>query len=100
MNSSLAPPGPVVRNSLMTTFVAEPLEGLVAVGVKVGVPVTPVPVGVGVPVFVAVGVPVAVAVFVGVPVSVGVLVGVGVGRIVPHRLNGDEKFLGLLGFIN
>jgi hypothetical protein len=61
----------------MTTLVAEPAEGLVAVGVKVGVPAGPVAVGVGVPV--AVGVEevfVAVGVFVGVPVSVEVGVGV------------------------
>src|SRR5690349_1622085 len=70
MNSSLAPFGPVVRNSLMTTPVADPDDAvLVAVGVLVEVPVA-------VGVFVGVPVLVAVAVLVGVPVSVSVAVSV------------------------
>ena len=61
-----------MRNSLITTLVAEPLEGLVAVGVKVGVLVATPPVGVEVGVFVAVGVgQVTQGVAVGVRVGVG-----------------------------
>jgi hypothetical protein len=93
MNSSLAPRGPLVRNSLITTLVDIPEDVLVAVAVFVAVPVA-VAVLVAVPVFV--GVPVSV----GVPVLVAVLVGVEVGRMTPHKLNGDAKFCGRLGVIS
>ena len=49
-----------------------------------------------------VGLDVAVAtpVFVAVAVLVAVPVEVAVGGTAPHKLNGDEEFLGLLGFNN
>jgi len=70
----------------MTTFAGAD-DVFVAVAVFVGLPV-------------AVLVLVVVAVFVGVPVSVAVFVEVAVGGGTPHKLNGDDRFCGLLGVSN
>jgi hypothetical protein len=87
INSSFDPPGPIVRNSLITILVAGDNSVLVIVGVNVRVGVV---VWVGVVVTVGVTVSVGVMVVVGVVVTVGV--GVRVGRITPHKLSGDVEF--------